>query len=296
MPAGTPSPAPSTKPTPTSHAGRNIGIVALVVVLAAVGFGVAAHRKQGGASPASASSASASVSPVSIMPATPIALKAAATTTEIKLSWKPALGGNEPVAYAITRDGSLVRTVQAPTTTWSDLHLIPGRLYLYTVSAVDGGGAHSVAATVGVKTKVPPLSVTPILGQYSAALSETSHFGFASFAGYHASLGWRIKPSCASVVCGIDVRDLRDPSNFHATLAKHGATYTGSLRTKGFGTCNGTTTYAEVTITLHPTQAKEAGNKWRVTKLAGTLVARTAAQLGCVASGIDYALTVTYYG
>ena len=112
---------------PNSRRGRAGAGIALVVGLTACG---------GAPSNTAAPSTSA---PISTAATTALEVSAQALDTVVKLSWPPV-----PTAagYLIYRDGSQVPLNPKPITdpTYEDIGLTNGRIYSYTVAAVDTSG------------------------------------------------------------------------------------------------------------------------------------------------------------
>lgn len=82
-------------------------------------------------------------------PTTPTQLAgAAASGTQVDLSWGSAQDDVAVVGYTIYRDGAAVGTVEAPTTSYSDQALDPNTTYDYQVDAYDAAGNHSPRTAV----------------------------------------------------------------------------------------------------------------------------------------------------
>jgi large repetitive protein len=86
-------------------------------------------------------------------PAVPTGLSATRGDGQVVLSWT---ASTEPdlASYRVLRGGTVVATVTAPTTTFTDTGLTNDTAYLYALSAVDGSGNGSPASS-------PEVSATP---------------------------------------------------------------------------------------------------------------------------------------
>jgi hypothetical protein len=64
--------------------------------------------------------------------------------------------------------------------------------------------------------------------------------------------------------------------------------YQGTYTSNDFVRCGASAASATYTIRFTVTRADVVKGEWRATKIAGTVVQRSPAQLGCVSSGADY--------
>ncbi len=87
-------------------------------------------------------------------PSTPANLTATSNDPhQVDLSWDASSDDTGVTGYTIYRDGNVLTTVDGSTTNFSDMTVIPGTTYVYTVDAFDSTGNHS--------SQSDPASVTP---------------------------------------------------------------------------------------------------------------------------------------
>jgi hypothetical protein len=283
-PAGPIAPQP---PAPRQRTGLIVAIVLVVLALIVGGVVVGVTRDGDGAAATDTPSPASTQAPT--RPATPTAFDAEGEALRVSLTWTADTSGTEAVSYAISRNGKHLLAVSAPKTNAFDTTVAPGTTYHYSVVAVDADGKRSRPAKLTVTTAKLPLSEAPLSGVFNVALNVTSHYGYSSFNSFHDTAGWRFRPVCPKGACDTDLTDTGQKA-FTTTLNLKAPTYSGSLSFRGFAICNGTVSTANVTITLHVTKADVEKETWRATKVEGTMIVRVSPQLGCVASGIDYAI------
>jgi hypothetical protein len=299
-PADLGSPTPIAAEPPRKGGGKGWVVpVAIAVALLAI-IGAIAYTSNVRDDAAAGSSSPQGSAPISSggtasgAPSAPLALKAAAGSTSVKLTWKPASDAAKDVRYEVDRGPEFARLTDK--TSFTDRQVVPATTYRYTVVAVlPDGGRSADTADVTVKTKAAPVSAARLEAIFDINAKSTSHFGFATFNSYKASFGWRFDPVCGHGPCNVKLTDVHK-HDFALSLTRNGGSYHGVLTTKGFGSCNGIVTTATVTVDLHAVTAKAVKDTWRVVRVVGTMSARTSAQLGCVSSGIDYSISGTLAG
>lgn len=121
-------------------------------------------------------------------------------------------------------------------------------------------------------------------------LRETSHFGFSRIAEGPVNLGWRVIPVCDEGPCDVkfSVVGVKETAT---TLRFAKGAYQGAYTSNDLVRCGASAASATYTIRFTVTRADVVKGEWRATKIAGTVVQRSPAQLGCVASGADYDAT-----
>ena len=108
-------------------------------------------------------------------PAAPTGLTASATGPQTaSLSWTASTDNVGVVSYSVLRGGSPVATVAGSSTAWSDAGLTPATAYTYSVTAADGAGNVSPAATpvtvtTPADTTAPTAPGTPTVTSSSAS-------------------------------------------------------------------------------------------------------------------------------
>ena len=100
----------------------------------------------------------------------------ATSTSEIDLSWNPAMDNVAVVGYEIFRNGSYLATPNGTSTTYADTGLTAGTSYSYTVIAIDEVGNVSMqsvsSAAVTFQPDVRPPSIPTALSYRSPSTSE----------------------------------------------------------------------------------------------------------------------------
>jgi hypothetical protein len=250
---------------------------AITGVAIAVGGGSGKQVKPAPASPAAALTLLA-----------PTSLSADVHALSVTLTWLEPTGGKAVERFTINRDGGYLSSVVAPTSTFTDGTVIPGRSYTYEVSAVAGDETSS-SITESVKTPVPSIAQARLSGDFNVAVKLVSQTGFSSY-GPNFTTGWHFKPKCAEGPCDVVWTDLNEKS-FKATLDRSKATYSGS-DTGDFGsTCGKTSHNSVLTVKFHVTKARAVDGEWRAVKLAGTITQYDAPQLGCVTGRANLSFT-----
>lgn len=281
-----PEPAWAAGPAPPTGGRRRLviigGLVALAV-LAAVGVAVA--MAGGSGKPAATSSPSPAPSPTIFAP---VALTEDVEAFTVTISWSQPESGTEVARYSVYRNGSLVGSVTAPASTYTDEGVVPGKKYTYEIEAL-GGGLVSDRASVVVRTKVPRLKDARVQGTFNVELTTESQYGFQSSLGKF-TLGWKFSPKCESGACSVSVTVLNF-KQLKTALKRKGGSYSGSDTGKFNATCAGTATTSTLTFKLTVKKAKAIADEWRATMLVGTLEQVDPAGLGCVGAGATYSIT-----
>lgn len=289
-----PPPAPPAGPLRRARSRR--WIVALIVVAVLVVAGIVVALSRGSVDPAAEgttwspnSTATASVGPA---PPAPASLKADAGSFKVALTWTSG-DPNVPVSYwLVMRDGTSIGQTTGSKSAWTDLHAVPHSDYVYEVVGVGEDGQRSAAARARVRTPTAPPATSRLLGLFNVKLVETSHWGFSSFQGGPPTAGWTFKPLCAKGACDTRLTD-SGKGGLETALARMPASYQGTVTVHALVTCGSTHVDTSLAFDLHVTQAGDVKGEWRATKFAGTLTQRTASQLGCVSSGVDYTIAGT---
>jgi len=100
-------------------------------------------------------------------PPAPSGLTANATgSTSVQLSWAASAGA---AGYTIFRNGAVLASVPAGTTSYTDTTVVGGSTYQYAVDAVDGGGVHSALSDAASATPRAPTTTTTTTTTTSAA-------------------------------------------------------------------------------------------------------------------------------
>ncbi len=270
-----------------------MGILVAAIVVAVAVVATALLVTLGGGNPqATPTTATSSPSPSPSALLAPVDLQATVDGILVVLTWADP-GGETPEGYQIHRGDTLLATVQLITHTYTDRSAVPGKAYMYTVQStlVD---ELSPAATVQVTVTKPSLADARVAGSFDIKSKVTSSSGFQSI-NKSNDYGFLFKPKCSSGPCdvGWSIIGLKGIS---ARLTRASDTYLGQA-TGNFhiscGSSNVSTTWA---LTFHVAQAKAVNGVWRGSKIVGTIIETSPAQLGCVSSHATESFTGTLVG
>jgi hypothetical protein len=219
----------------------------------------------------------------------PVGLLATTGTLSVTLSWSEPSQGSSVTRYDIYRDGSPLSSVTAPTTSYTDQSVVPGKTYVYEVEAFAHGVASSRVSTV-VKAGVPRLASASVEGVFDVSAKTVSESGFSNHVGGF-TLGWVLTPKCGKGTCDVALSDL-NMKDLRATLHRKGGTYSGSASAKLGDTCQKVQVASSLTIQFRIVKADAVDGVWKAVKLAGTLTQRDPAGLGCGSSTATFAITL----
>jgi len=270
-----------------------VGIVVGVVAAAAILGGASLFLAKRSHPTATALSPTAPVvtpapSP-SVIP--PVNVTTSVEAFKVTLTWTQVTGGTAVDTYHVYRDGALLGDVAAPTTSYTDTTVVPGKSYTYEIDS-SGGGVVSSKIPVEVKTPVPSLSQGRVEGTFNVSLTAVSHSGFSSF-NSKFTLGWHFAPKCNTGVCNVVWTDLSEKT-IKATLKRSGTKYSGSDSALFNVQCNGTIVTSNLTVSFHVSKAKAIDGAWRASTLVGTFTESNPSQLGCLTSSATYSFTATF--
>jgi hypothetical protein len=117
-------------------------------------------------------------------PSTPANLTAAAASgTQVDLSWSASTDDSAVRGYSIYRNGVLINTVDQNTLTYADTKLTPANSYSYQVDAFDASGNHSPLSTAVSVTMQNTATYTfaPVADAYVAGDFATTNYGRSAF-------------------------------------------------------------------------------------------------------------------
>ena len=138
---------------------------------------------------ASSATVQATTLPAPVPPSAPTNVVATANSaTQVGLSWTAATAGTAAISsYAISRGGSVVATIPATSTSYTDNNLSPSTTYTYAVTATDASGLSSPASSVATVTTptapvatactVPAAGMTELSGNLSLENGQTGWTG-----------------------------------------------------------------------------------------------------------------------
>jgi len=135
----------------------------------------------------SAASTTINVTPSVITPGVPTGLVATAGNAQVSLSWSPSANAQ---SYKVFRNGVQIATPAG--TTCTDLGVVNGTTYTYTVAAVNGSATSAQSTSVSATPAPPPLSTPTGLsatpGDTTMALSWTAVSGATSYDVYRGGV------------------------------------------------------------------------------------------------------------
>lgn len=281
-----PSPpdSPNEEPRRSPRRARTVIVGGLGLLLAGIGLAAFLLRDDG---PEVGGGAVAGSATEGTELAPPTSLNAETKPFAVTLTWTGPR--SEVSGYVVYRDGKRIGRVDRDEHRFVDETALPRAQYRYEVEAVAGGQV-AASQALAVVTPRAPLGQARVEGLYTIDARDTSHFGFASFPGDLQS-GWRFKPRCRTGPCSVTWQDVQGVG-ISGVLTGRGARYAGSGTTR-FATCGNVATSGTITLRLEIIRAASLRGSWRAIKLRGTLVERSPAQLGCVASGAEYDVKAT---
>ncbi|HEY7562516.1 MAG TPA: fibronectin type III domain-containing protein [Gaiellaceae bacterium] len=216
----------------------------------------------------------------------PTDLAAEPAAFSVRLSWTAPAGGPEIERYALYRDGAWLAFVPGSETGYSDDGVVPGEEYSYAIEARAGKTA-SGRTSVSVETHVPSLRAARLEGVFNVKTRITSQSGYSD---YDVPIfGWRFTPSCKEGACNVRWNDLQT-KRIHGKLTRHGARYRGSYTGYFYMECSGAHGTTSLEIDLKVVRARVVDDRWRATRLGGTIDQSEAAQLGCRPSHAELAV------
>jgi len=291
-PVGEPAPSPAPEPF-----GRHTktGLIALLVVLMLVVAAVAVVVSQRSSDEhrADADPSTGSSSPSVASPSPPGSVKASPASFKVVVTWTPSTG--EIAGYRVYRDRHVLGETDPDVHRYVDETVAPNSRYRYQVAAFTEAGVPTDRTDISVKTPPASLALARVEGTFNAKLHMTSSYG-VNFSGNGGpgTLGLRVTPACANGPCNVTLGVVNGKIE-RFTLKQAAATYSGTGTDRAAFTCGGTPTSASFAVTFTVAAAKPLKDEWRASKLEGTILVRSASQLGCLASGIDYAFTAKLY-
>lgn len=291
IPPPPPSPVGGSAPEPRGRRTK-VGSIALIVVLAIVA--IAAGVSQMGSGDGQVADGGASVSPSVQVPTQPGSARAVAAPFKVVVTWAPSSGSL--AGYRIYRDGDVLDEVDTDVRKYTDDTVAPNVRYRYEIAAFTEAGDTTKRTVASVKTPPAALALARVQGTFNAKLHLTSSFGlnFSGGGGGSGTLGLKLTPVCGQGPCSVTLGVIGGKVE-HFTLKQTGATYGGTGTNRSAFTCGGTPTSASFAVRFTVVAAKSLKDEWRASKLEGTIVERSASQLGCVSSGTDYSFSATLY-
>jgi hypothetical protein len=283
-PPGVGAPPPAPPSPPQRRFPTRLIVIAAAIVAIGVVIGVAIGLAGGGGT--KGSSAKASPSRVVLAPTD---LSGTVDLITVTLTWKPAAGGLPVAGYNLYRDGELLASVSASTTSYSDTPQT-GKEHTYQVSAT-GSGLTSSLVAFQVYLPAPSLALSRLEGDFNVRAKLQHQSGFRSYPSPF-TIGWHFIPKCADGACDVAWSDLSTKS-FRAALKRHGFSYGGSDTGDFRSVCGHTHVQSKLDISFRVVKAQVRDGVWRATRLIGTIVQTDAPQLGCVGASATLSITAT---
>lgn len=182
----------------------------------------------------SAASAPVTAKPTDLTPpAVPARPSAVAGDGVVSLSWTPS-SETDLASYQVLRDGAVIATVTAPTTTYDDRSAVNGTTYGYALSAVDTHGNAS-AATAPPVSAAPrdltppavPTGLTATRGDGQVALRWTASTE-TDLASYRVLRDGAVVATVAAPATSYTDTGLTNDTSYRYSLAAHDAAGNGS--------------------------------------------------------------------
>jgi hypothetical protein len=259
-----------------------------VVALLLGGLALATRTNGAGPAPSGTGPSPASIQP-SVAPPTALQATATAVPLGVTLTWSASADAVQ--GYRVFRGESQIATLPASATTYTDTAAQPGDTYTYGVASRGSGTQESDPLSVQVEVPVPPLSKARLDGDFNVHVRVTDASGYTDYA-KKFTIGWEFTPKCDEGPCDVRWKDLSD-KDFRATLKRSGARYRGSDSGPLNARCGETVVTSKLQIDFKVVKAKAIDGAWTATRIKGTVVQTEAAQLGCVSTRLDQAITGT---
>jgi hypothetical protein len=265
-----------------------LAIILVVVVLAAAT--VVSLTLLGGKPDRLASTASPSPSTAPRRP--PTLHIGARTVSTVRLSWREPSEARQPETYRVIRDGDVLTTVPADSSTYVDSSLWPATTYRYRVVAVFDHG-QAASRVLSATTVTPPTWRGRLQGSYTVTYTVSS----SSLTGAHPgqplrNYTWTFDPGCGSGPCGGKwTIEFGDGSHAAGHIQLRAQSYVGGMTSQPLGTCGSTTTEASATLSLRITKSAPRFGEWRVVTFTGTIREYFPAGNGCVAGFLNATVT-----
>jgi MBG domain len=133
---------------------------------------------------AGASSSEVSVTPTIALPNTPTGFTAIGTNSAVLLSWNAASGATGYNVKRSTTSGAEVTITNVASTSYTDLDVINGTPYFYTVSSTNSAGESADSLEATATPNIPPAvptGLTATAGSNQVSLSWTGSAGAVSY-------------------------------------------------------------------------------------------------------------------
>ncbi len=224
----------------------------------------------------------------------PTGLTAApSTTSSVAFRWSRPPTGPAPDRYLILHAGKVIASVPGTVTSYRQRGLAPATAYQYRVAAVRDAKRSAASSVVGVSTAIPPLSAARAQGRWTIGITIVRGGKFLSGHGHKRwTESWLVRPKCPAGPCAVRISGDINGHRFKATLARTGATYTGTTTADVFPCGSGALSFpieSTLTIRVTLTSAHADGRAWTATSWTGVMLVASpytsAGSYYCTASG-----------
>jgi alpha-tubulin suppressor-like RCC1 family protein/fibronectin type 3 domain-containing protein len=184
----------------------------------------------------SARTATASATPLPA-PSPPTGLGGSGRDTQVLLSWTAASGGTTPTGYDVYRDGVLIATVPAGTTTYTASGLVDGTSYGFAVSAYstsfgEGNRTSTVFVTpIGAPSTPTGVSAVPGNAQVTVSWSPVSSTSARPVSGYRVYADGSSTPSVTTSSTSATVTGLTNSVSHSFTVSTYNSGYESAQST-----------------------------------------------------------------
>jgi hypothetical protein len=118
-------------------------------------------------------------------------------------------------------------------------------------------------------SNAPPPSQTPLAGGVYVGRARLARTNLTGVSHRPQRIRWGLRPRCVSANCPVLL--LSKSGGFTLLLHRHGDTYGGFTRRRGFFTCVGKPERVTLRIVLRATASTQIGGRWFATRIAATL-------------------------
>jgi eukaryotic-like serine/threonine-protein kinase len=202
-----------------------------------------------------------------------------AMETSITLGWKADASGSRPGKYEILENGINLVSVPGRQTKYEVTGLRENTGYQFSVIAVSGTSHSAPSATISADTTAPPRP--PLADAAFNWFGTVNYKETASSDSFFKAVGatwqdvWTIRSNCGERACPATLDGTINGIGFSATLARSGATYTGSAAIDNYWLdCLNTSHYENTTLSIRLTGTHEGtsgGEGWSIAAFTGTL-------------------------
>jgi len=224
----------------------------------------------------------------------PAGFSATADGFSVHLSWSADPASAKIEGYEVRKNGRLLVSPSASSTSYTDTEVRPGKTYSYEIRSRDvTKDKASEPVTDEVKIRTPPLADARLEGDFGVTTKVVSESGYSSFE--RADTGWRFNPKCRKGPCDVVWRDVL-LDNVKSVLEQKGKKYSGAYHGYFGVSCGGSHSSSSVDVNFTGVRARALDGEWRATKIEGTVDSSEVSQFGCVSGRASIAVKGTLRG